>query len=243
MSLQHPNEKEEREKKIDLSVLETVEALARMTYKSIYVFNHKTKTFDYVSDHALFLCGYTVQEVQKMGVDFYTQCVPEDEHDLLVQVKQAGLAFFNALLPKYRKDYTLSCDFHLKHKEQPVLIRQEMTPLQLTPEGKLFKSIGILSLSTAQQAGNIVVYTKTSAHVWSYGGKKGSWEKKGKPLFTDRELSILRFSIQGFSIQEMADLLCLTSDTIKFHRKKIIAKCQVHTLTEAIRYAIVHKLL
>lgn len=243
MLLQHPDEKEEREKTIDLPVLETIEALARMTYKSMYVLNHKTRTFDYVSDHALFLCGHTVQEVQKMGVNFYTECVPADEHDLLIQVRQAGLAFFNALLPKYRKDYTLSCDFHLKHKEHPILIHQEMTPLQLTQEGRLSKSIGVISLSSAQQAGNIEIYTKASAYFWTYITKQGSWEKKTKPIFTNRELSVLHFSIQGFSVQEMADLLYLTSDTIKFHRKKIMAKCQVHTLTEAIRYAIVHRLL
>ncbi|MGG5577694.1 response regulator transcription factor [Myroides sp. C15-4] len=107
----------------------------------------------------------------------------------------------------------------------------------------MFQSIGILSLSTARQAGNIEIYRKTSAYSWLYEIKQRRWEKKVKPIFTARELSILRFSIQGFSIQETANLLCLSSDTIKFHRKKIIAKCQVHTLTEAIRYAIGHKLL
>lgn len=243
--MSHPHQSTERRKElIDLSSIEVIQALASMTYKSIYILDHEKRTFEYVSDNPFFLCGHNVQEVRTMGFDFYVQCVPEEEQDLLRQLTTAGFAFFNALSTEYRKDYTLSCDFHLKHQHIPnLLIRQEVTPLQLTSSGRLSKSICLAALSTASQVGNITVYTKEHTHSWVYDATRKNWNRKVNPIFTHKELTILYATNQGFTVKEIANLLYLAPDTIKFHRKKIMEKCQVHTLAEAIRYVIVHKLL
>ncbi|WP_410880243.1 LuxR C-terminal-related transcriptional regulator [Myroides sp. DW712] len=234
----------ETEEALNDATVKAIQAFARMTYKSIYVLNHEKKEFDYIADNPLFLCGHTVQKVRTMGFNFYAHCVPEEEQGLIRQLTQAGFSFFNALPMEYKKDYTLSCDFHLKHPHIPnLLIRQEVTPLQLTSRGRLSKSICMVSLSTARQAGNITVYTSNPTHCWMYDLMQKNWRRQVNPTFTTKELTVLYATIQGFTVKEIADLLYLAPDTIKFHRKKIMEKCHVHTLTEAIRYVIVHKLL
>lgn len=243
MSNPYPSPQRQKEQ-VNLPSIEVLKALASMTYKSIYILDHEKRKFEYISDNPLFLCGHSVQEVQTMGFDFYIHCVPEEEQDVLRQSIQAGFGFLNAVPTEYKKDYTLSCDFHLKHRHIPnLLIRQEVTPLQLTSSGRVSKSMGIAALSTAQQAGNIEVYTKERTHRWVYDRTQKNWIKKVNPIFTYKELTVLYATIQGCTVQEIADLLYLSPDTIKFHRKKIMEKCHVHTLTEAIRYVIVHKLL
>ncbi|MBB1149796.1 helix-turn-helix transcriptional regulator [Myroides sp. NP-2] len=243
MSNQHDHT-EKRQEGLDLPSIEIIQALTSMTYKSIYILNHEKRKFEYISDNPIFLAGHSVQEVHAMGFDFYTRCVPEKEQELLGQVCKVGFAFFNTLSAEYKKDYTLSCDFHLIHQHIPnLLIRQEITPLQLSSTGRLSKSICMASLSTAQEAGNIAVYTKTRTHCWKFNAQQQCWELEKSPCFTPKELSVLYASIQGFTVQEIADLLYLAPDTIKFHRRKIMEKCQVNTLAQAIRYVIVNKLL
>jgi len=229
---------------VDVHYLEAIEALSRMTYKSIYIIDHQNKVFDYVSDNPLFCCGYTPQEVKAMGFDFYNHCVPDDEQDLLHQVTKAGFSFFSSIPLAERKKYTLSFDIHLQHRlTHPFLIHQEMTPLCLKKTGELWRSICLVSLSTAHQAGNSTIFKIGSQQSWVYHSKQKTWEMKAKPRLSSRELEVLQYSIRGYSIQEIASLLCLTSDTIKFHRRKILDKLQVKTIAEAIRFAIVYKLL
>ncbi|MGG5506812.1 MULTISPECIES: response regulator transcription factor [unclassified Myroides] len=223
---------------------EAVQALARMTYKSIYIIDHQKKVFDYVSDNPLFLCGYSAQEVQKMGFDFYTQCIPDSDQNTLIKIMKAGFNFLQAIPIEERIQYTLACDFHLKHRRIPVfLIHHELTPLCLTKTGELWKSICIVSLSTAHHIANSKIFKRNSASTWTYNLKHNTWKPEIKPKLSLRELEILQYSIRGYQIQEIASCLYLTCDTIKFHRKKILEKLQVHTIAEAIRFAIVNKLL
>lgn len=224
--------------------LEAVQALARMTYKSIYIIDHQKKVFDYVSDNPLFLCGYSVHEVQKMGFDFYTQCIPDQDRNMLIKIAEAGFHFLYTIPMEERIQYTLACDFHLKHRQIPLLlIHHEITPLCLTTAGKLWKSICIVSLSTAYQMGNSKIFKLNSTSIWRYDLNHNTWKTEIKPKLSPRELEILQYAIRGYKIHEIASCLYLTSDTIKFHRKKILEKLQVHSIAEAIRFAIVNKLL
>ena len=228
----------------DLSYLEAVQALARMTYKSIYIIDHQKKSFEYISDNPLFLCGYSPEEVEQMGFDFYNQCIPPQELEIRTQIIKTGLSFFASIPIEERKLYTLSFDIHLIHKRaNAILLHHEMTPLSLTPMGQLSKSIVIVSLSTVRQSGNSKIFKFNSPNMWEYHKDQKKWKKSNKPKLTSRELEILHYAIRGYSVQEIATLLCLTLDTIKFHRRNIMDKLQVSTITKAIHYAIVHKLL
>ena len=55
----------EEDQKQAVNYLESIDAFARTTYKSLYVIDYKEKGFDYVSENPLFLCGNTAEEVKK----------------------------------------------------------------------------------------------------------------------------------------------------------------------------------
>ena len=90
--------------------LQTVEAFARTTYKSIYVINYQEKGFEYVSDNPLLLCGHTAAEIKDMGYDFYLIYVIEEDLQLLVKINTIGFDFYDKLPLEERKDYTISYD-------------------------------------------------------------------------------------------------------------------------------------
>jgi DNA-binding NarL/FixJ family response regulator len=60
---------------------------------------------------------------------------------------------------------------------------------------------------------------------------------------TRRELEILRLAAEGHKNAEMASMLWLTEQTIKFHLSNIYRKLNVANRTEASRWAQVHGLL
>jgi DNA-binding NarL/FixJ family response regulator len=63
------------------------------------------------------------------------------------------------------------------------------------------------------------------------------------PELTRRELEILQLVAEGFSNSQLAKMLWVTEQTVKFHLSNIYRKLDVSNRTEASRWAQVHGLL
>lgn len=224
--------------------LEPIEAFARTTYKSIYIINYQKKGFEYVSENPLFLCGHTAQEVKEMGYLFYFKYVIPEDLDLLLKINTIGFDFYEQISLEERKSYTISYDFHLKNQEnKTILINQKLTPLFLTNNGKIWKAICIVSLSNEQTAGNIKIYKKGENKIFQYDLKGDFWRNEEKISLTNREKEVLRFSVRGYTINEIAENIFVSPDTVKFHRRKIFEKLEVSNISEAIVFTTNNKLI
>lgn len=232
------------EQKQTANYLEPIKAFARTTYKSIYIINYQEKGFEYVSENPLFLCGHTAAEVKEMGYLFYFKYVIEKDQDLLLKINTVGFDFYEKIPLEQRKSYTISYDYHLKNQEGKIfLINQKLTPLFLTDDGKIWKAICIISLSNEQNSGNIKIYKKGENKIFNYDLKGDFWKTEEKIILSNREKEVLRFSIRGFTINEIAENIFVSPDTVKFHRRKLFDKIEVANISEAIVYATNNKLI
>ena len=59
-----------------------------------------------------------------------------------------------------------------------------------------------------------------------------------KSQLTGRELQILRSIAQGMTTQQIAESLSLSPETVKWHRKKMLAKFSAATSAEMVRLAL-----
>lgn len=224
--------------------LQAVEAFASATNKSIYVIDYEKKGFEYISDNPLFLCGYTMDEVKEMGYDFYFKQVPAKDLELLLKINTVGFDYYETIPLQDRKEYSISYDFHLKTQEgKTILVHQKLTPLFLNEKGKVWKAICIVSLSTAQNSGNITVHKKNSRETFVYDLKGEYWKTVLRQELSEREKEILQYSIRGYAISDIADKLFISPDTVKFHRKKMFEKLEVSNITEAISQATAANLI
>lgn len=224
--------------------LEVVKAFARLTYESVYVIDYQDMSFEYVSDNPLFLSGYTANEVLQLGYEFYFRQVPSEDLELLARLNEAGFDFYAQLPVEERKQYSITYDFHLTHKNgKQILINHKLTPLFLTPEGKMWKSMCVVSLSRQQAAGNVRIYKQGSDELWELLPGKKTWQKSVKPSLTERELEVLRLHAQGFSIDQIAEKLFVAPDTVKYYRRKIFERLEVNNVMDALSYAVSSKLI
>ncbi len=69
------------------------------------------------------------------------------------------------------------------------------------------------------------------------------WDKKHYAGTLPREKSVLTLSIQGYTMSEIADRICLSPDTVKKYRQRIFEKLGVRNISEAIAAATNNKLL
>jgi DNA-binding CsgD family transcriptional regulator len=234
----------EEDQKQAINYLESIDAFARTTYKSLYVIDYEKKGFDYVSDNPLFLCGNTAEEVKEMGYAFYFTHVLESDLDLLIKINTIGFEYYERVPIEERKDYTISYDFHLVNKSgEKTLINHKMTPLFMTSKGKLWKAIAIVSLSSENKSGNIRVTNRKNNEVITYDLIEDAWKKIELVKLTNREKEILKHSTRGLTINEIAESIYVSPDTIKFHRKKLFEKLGVANISEAITYVTNNKLI
>lgn len=224
--------------------MDVVKAFERVSYQSIYLIDYQSRSFEYVSENPLFLCGHRAVEVEKMGYAFYFNYVLESDLDLLLRINSIGFEFFDGIVRSERTSYTISYDFHLKNNDNKViLINHKLTPIYLNSEGKLWKALCIVSLSSEQESGNIRVYKNGEDVISAYDLDKKCWIKKEKTTLSDREKEILQLSTSGFTINQIAEKLFISPDTVKFHRKKLFEKLEVSNISEAIAYVTTHKLI
>lgn len=238
------NSVNEISKERSLDYLEAIKAFPRITYKSIYVIDYQKRGFEYVSDNPLFLCGHTAKEIKEMGYMFYFKYVIKPDLDMLIKINAAGFEFYDKIPLDERKEYTISYDFNIKNQEGRVmLINQKLTPIFLTDNGKIWKAICIVSLSAARQAGNVKIHKKGDNRVFKYDLNGGFWKTDEKIELSSREKEILQLSTRGFTINEIAESIYVSPDTVKFHRRKLFGKLEVTNISEAIMHATNNKLI
>ncbi|MBU3013082.1 LuxR C-terminal-related transcriptional regulator [Polaribacter vadi] len=218
--------------------LESIQAFARLSNNSIYIIDYKEKGFEYVSDNPLLLCGNSAKEVKEMGYNFYLKHVVKKDLELLLKVNQIGFDFYETIPLEDRKDYSISYDFHLINQEaKKTLVNHRLTPLFLTDEGKIWKALCLVSLSSSNDSGNIKMYKKGNQKFLEYNEEKKHWHSVKTIQLSKREKEILHLSIRGLTINEIAEEIVISNNTVKFHRKKLFEKLDVSNITEAISYA------
>jgi NarL family two-component system response regulator LiaR len=60
---------------------------------------------------------------------------------------------------------------------------------------------------------------------------------------TEREMEVLKLVVEGQSNQQIADTLVISITTVKAHISSILSKLQVSSRSEAIAYALKHKIV
>lgn len=224
--------------------LEAVKSFARLTYESVYVINYENMSFEYVSENPLFLCGYSPEEVLNMGYDFYFKHVPEEELGLLEQINEAGFDFFEKLPAETKKEYSITYDFHLTHKNgKTILINHKLTPLFLTKDHKMWKAMCIVSMAHHSHPGNVFIKRQGSDEIRELDLETSTWRKMTKPSLSEREIEVLRLYAQGLTINQIAEKIFVSPDTVKYYRRRIFERLSVTSIVEALAVAVSSKII
>lgn len=223
--------------------IQSAEAFSRSTYQSVYIIDYFRKKFLYVSPNSLFLCGMTPESVLELGYGFYLEYVPEEEQKLLLEFNRAGFAFYNDLPEDERREWYIQYDFHIVNEGRPILVHHKLTPLALTSDGRVWLALCVVSVSNHTTPGHIEMHRADSPDFFEYNMVTRRWDKRTIPSLTEGERLVITLSLQGFTMSEIADKMCLSHDTIKKYRKQIFEKLGVRNISEAIVAATNNKLL
>ncbi|MDE7382051.1 MAG: helix-turn-helix transcriptional regulator [Muribaculaceae bacterium] len=226
-----------------LEYISAAEAFSRSTYQSVYIIDYFRRNFLYVSPNPMFLCGLTPEQMMELGYRFYLEYVPKEEQPLLIELNRAGFEFQNTIPLVDRKDWYIQYDFHILNNGRPILINHKLTSIALTSDGRVWLALCVVSASNHTTPGHIEIHRVGSPDFFEYNLITHRWNKRRIPTLTEGEKLVIALSIQGFTMSEIGDKMCLSPETIKKYRKQIFEKLGVRNISEAIIAATNNKLL
>lgn len=224
-------------------VIDMAKALERSTYQCVYIIDYFKQGFAYVSNNIARLCGTKAETIKDFGYRFYFDYVPAEDLKMLLEINNSGFRLFNSLPVDDRKNYSISYDFHIIRGGRKRLINHRITPLMLAGDGRVWLAICTISLTAGGGPGNVVMKKAGAPIFFEYSLDDHKWRECIEIMLTDNERDVLSLSSQGYTIQEIADNLCKSVDTVKAYRRSIFQKMGVKNIAEALTYSQNHQLI
>ena len=81
------------------------------------------------------------------------------------------------------------------------------------------------------------MYNKGANSYYEYLLREHCWKKKYIPELSEMEQEILALSAQGYTMSDMADMLCRSVDTVKASKKRLFTKLGVRNIASAVSFA------
>lgn len=109
--------------------------------------------------------------------------------------------------------------------------------------GFVSKSAAFSELATAIQAvargDSYLSPSAASALIEEYQHKVTSvGDKDAYQSLTDREREVLKLVVEGYTAKEIANMLCIGTKTVEWHKTSLMNKLNIHNKTELIKFAI-----
>lgn len=229
---------------ISKNYLEELKALARMSYGCVYIMDLINEKIEILAGNSAFFSGLTCDDIEKLGYNYYRRYTTKDGLTILKKVNSSGFKFFECLSSDEKKTYTISFDFQMIDiNKKNVLINHKMSPVEISEKGDIAKVICVVSYSINRNAGNICVRSNDYQICWRFNHITDKWYEEPKIILKTREIEIIRLYLQGLKIDEIAEQLFVSPNTIKFHRSKLFEKIGVNNITEALSYIRANNLL
>jgi len=68
-------------------------------------------------------------------------------------------------------------------------------------------------------------------------------QEQSASILTNREREVIQLVAEGMTNQGIADLLCISPNTVDTHRKNIMSKLNIHSVAGIVKYAIKNKIV
>lgn len=168
---------------------------------------------------------------------------PEDLDYVLLAEETCNLRM-SKLDPIVRQNYKSCYCFRMKIKNGKYhLFHHQSIPIQFDAEGRIISSLNIhtdiehISKKNSYSAHLIGINDVNDFFQIDLSRKVMTGKRDNNPL-TSREIEILRYIAKGFSSIKIAELLGISDQTVRVHRKNILKKTQTFNSSSLVKHCV-----
>jgi len=224
----------------DYSTLESVREFAtmldRIEDRPIYILDHYTISFFFVSRRYLALLGYP--DDVPVDFDFFLDASHPDDAKVSIDAPLQFFELLETLPPEEKFHYKLVTDFRLMMPTgEYTRVLEQIVVLKLDANHNPWLTLCITDLSTNQDieqpSGAKIVHVESGETVGIIGNPDVFLEPT---ILTVREREILVLISKGYLSKQIAAMLGISINTINNHRRNIMQKTGCSNTFEAIKY-------
>jgi DNA-binding CsgD family transcriptional regulator len=209
-----------------------------MSIEAVYVIDFRERQFRYVSNHSLFLCGHSQDEVLNLSYDFYTGIVHPEDLPLWEKMHNAILKY--SLDPEEQPEDIEYFSFTIRiknvskipNRQKYLMVYQKLKPV--FQNGQIYQGICMLNISAISTPGNLEVLHKTGMESKKYSFVSQKWKVQHIEPLTECEKMIIKLASMGLNEKEIADKLCQSTGTIRNKCSALFRKLNVDDMKQAI---------
>ncbi|MDR3706000.1 MAG: helix-turn-helix transcriptional regulator [Paludibacteraceae bacterium] len=223
--------------------LETIKSFMQVSNENIVIFDYYKGEYAFYIAQDFLTFGYSYDYILKKGIAFSKEIIPAEEAAFVEQIKKITFQYIHTLPVERRDKFAGYINHHYIHKTGRKLnVEIRLTPFLFSPEGLMWMSIARMSLSTKAQDVCCYIELKDTGEKLEYSFEKNCLSPMKKINLTETEKKVLILNSRGFTEQEIADKMFISTNTIKTHKRHIFEKTNTKNFSEAFVYADTHRL-
>lgn len=218
-----------------LILFDSLDASARLSNTSLLVVDFQNNRILHHTEKLLFIDRPVSKEINEGSYNPYWELAKPEDLKLISEVKLAYTKLL-ASLPEERKlTHVCTVDYHINKKNRYILITQKFTPLKFLPDGSLWLGLFSISPTFERQNRDAMVFGDGFRYIYDSYLQKFVLDEERMDL-SEREKQILLLSLEGNTVEQIADSLFLSVNTVKTHKHRLFEKLQITSISEAYLY-------
>jgi two-component system, NarL family, invasion response regulator UvrY len=203
-----------------------------------------------VDDHELIREGLKKVTARESDIEVIGEASDSDELFQLLEKHEVDIVLLDITLPG-RSGIDIIADIKLRAPDTKILIltmhpedRFAIQALKAGASGYITKNNASKSLVAAlRKISEGRKYISSNLAEQLAMELEMNYEKPLHESLSTREFEVMRLIVEGKAVRDIAELLCISANTVASYRSRILEKMKMKNNAEIIRYAIEQKLI
>lgn len=211
-----------------------------------FVANTHTWELEFIAGDSNDVIGYTHDEIIRAGGHFVANFTYPDDFDFVTEVIRAAMKYVSDL-PKNERQHVYVV-FYLRsvRKDGTVItVQNQNVPVVFDSNNIPFVFANVITDISHLQPTNIphAILINQRSNQQYHLNQNNLQLKQRETLFTLRERDVIRLLIRGHSSRKIAEMLNISYETVRTHRKNILGKASAKSTGEFIHYVLMNKIV
>lgn len=225
---------------LEKHIKKIIELDAYLPYNATYfcITNTQDLSFEYISKNMHACIGLDKSELKKGGMKyFWSRIHPDDIERWLKALNELMNFTLNEISDENRTKMSYTWNFRLKNsKDEYVNIIQNTTPLEFDRDNKPIIGLAHYTVLDPKIKMQVCASAKMLNEQDEYETLffKNYSQKILDNGISNRERDVIRLLVLSYTSKEIADKLCISSNTVDTHRRNILKKLHISSTGELV---------
>ncbi len=167
----------------------------------------------------------------------FDKLIPESDLRKLEHVNRISYDFYFNLPMERRYRGVTTFDVRIKdEKERYRLVNYKVSLLDMMEDGRIRLGLCVLSYPNSKTPGKFYIKMSDDSTVYEYIEKAGRFVQVKTQRLTPKSEKIVELASRGKTEKEIAGILGISVNTVKYHKRMIFRQLNVRNTTEAVQW-------